>query len=85
MNEIKVEDIPDDWSDIRIETGGGRVISVLRDEGFQSSDCDYYLYYKNINEIVRLVSEWKTKDGKKLTNTVHMQKLIEIGLVIESF
>jgi hypothetical protein len=85
MDSIRVEDIPDDWRVISIETGGGRVISILIDELQEPGDCDYYLYYKNIGEIVKKIEEFKKGDNSKPTSKSHMQELIKLGLVIESF
>ena len=75
---IDVNDIPDEWMSFTIETKGGKLITVLRDEGVEPGDCDFYIMADDVKEINRLVNLWA---GGKPINTEHVKKLVGMGLM----
>ena len=64
------------YSRITMETPGGRLISIVRNEGVDPGDVDYYIIYSKIPELVEAV------DGRKVTPKV-AKELVRAGLLIE--
>lgn len=75
---IDVNDVPDDWMSFTVETKSGKLITVLRDEGIEPGDCDYYIMAKDIKEINRLINSWV---GGAAINSSHVKKLVGMGLM----
>jgi len=63
-------------SRITIETLGGRLISIVKDEGADPGDVDYYIIYSKIPELVKVVN------GRKVTPKV-AKELVGAGLLIK--
>lgn len=64
------------YSRITIETLGGRLISIVGNEGVDPGDVDYYIIYSKIPELVKAV------DGRKVTPKI-AKELVESGLLIK--
>jgi len=76
---IDPNDIPEDWLSFTFETKGGKLVTVIRDDGIEPGDCDYFIMAKNIKKINDTVYEWK-KNGQLLSMS-HIKILVEMKLI----
>lgn len=69
------------YSRITFETGGGRLISIVKDDTIEYGDVDYIILYNRIPTLVDALGEMGMEHGSQIREE-HARKLIDLGLLI---